>query len=501
MSAADDTNFTTLLNLYSIYYPQLSIDSALIQNPPTSGGADQLNYAASFIVDLAKAPMSSLDLASFYDARSYFQNTYPSRFLSTSKNKNLDKKSSRLFDLLDRFERASINNPRINPTLPVAAANAAPTAGQVGYNNTGISPTNYTTFSLRTNVVNGPQPNPFPNTWPMKIKGGTAYNDPTFQALYPMAFYDLAGTLIQTHTKCVFEVTDTKPVLSLIGYGHTHYFNINGQRLSNGLVGNAGGGMQDLQLDLTQIPPGPGGRYRIELLSYNDSRVQSIKVLNSSSIFTVADDPQFLLFQDSLANTSPNAGMYDCFGAVFSDHFGTTPYVFSEGQTGYNSAPTNKRTFSQRMDVAYAMGFDPVTNFYIGGINDADDQPFIDAFKSSVIKAVTFWPDTFHVFGGSFAQNTLSNQTAKIAQEKKMAQIVYNLGFSNVAFMPIMTEKQAYIYGQGDTTTPGTGANAGNVNRLFNNTDVTHWNAAGHAEIGMRAAKAVGELIRKYVYN
>lgn len=498
MSASDDSNFSGLISLFAVYYPQNTQDSFFLQNPPVSGSADQISQAVNLCNVLTNVGMSASDYENFYSYKSYFLNNYPQYFYSANLSAS---KLSQLRDIVTRYEKASLNNPRINATLPVAAANTAPTAGQVGYNNTGISTVGYTAYSCLINTDTASQPNIRLNTFPLKYDGGFfKYNYGLGGTSQLGVFMDLSGALVGAQQKRALITSDAKPIFTLPGYGTSFYFNVNNQRLASAVISTASGGVYDLQLDLSQIAPMSGGKYRVELLG--NQSLKSVKINAAKTIFWEDDYPTIGIFQDSLNNTSPTALPFDCFGNILSDTLGVPVLPFAEGGSGYNVAGgVNQRVFIDRLKLAYSMGVDFSCIIYAGGINDANDSAFLSQFESTIKQSVALYPNALHLIAGPFAQNTLSSQSNKIAQEKRMKGVIDRLNLKNVVFIPVMTANQAYIFGRGTTQAPGTGTNAGNVNDYFDNADSTHWNSAGHLAIGTRFARDVVSAIRKYLYD
>ena len=379
------------------------------------------------------------------------------------------------------FRNAKDNNPRVNAntTSGSAAFGSTPTAGTVGYANTGITTTGYNFRDLTTTYGTNED-----TLLPFAFTGASPYN--AVQPLQSIAYYT-KGLRSSGIAKLSFVTNAPEPVLYGIGYSSTYHCNVDGKRLTNGIVSGSGGGYTQFSINLRGLG---SGYHTIEILYEQDLTIGGIYTPKNSVIYPPERKPLAIIFTDSLGNTSSTAGGKDCFPAVMADYLGMEVYTFGAGGTGYTNAGSFE-TFVDRIPLAASiLSRSPDLVIFAGGTNDQFQGV---AIQTAVAKTVSLAKATWSapiVVTGSWSGRGANDVTNNATVENYIKAGISGTG---VTFIPVMTDTSGpWINGTGYTQAPnGTGI----ADVMFDVSDGIHWNAAGHAMIGRRLAYGIAKAL------
>lgn len=376
--------------------------------------------------------------------------------------------------LSSAFRTAKDSNPRTKSALTasVVAFGGTPTAGTVGFANSGTSTANTTFYDFTVSESSAA---------PFRAFGGSPFH-PNSYFMQGVSYYNASGVRQMAVWKLVVETDDPEPVFYMPGYSAQLRVVVDGVRV-NGVVSPSDGGLFPVSLNLRGLG---SGFHRIEVLMDNDNAISGLYLKKTSSLIAVPRRPVIAMFTDSLGNSSPDVTGIDCLAAVMADYLGADVRLFAAGGTGYTN-PDTKETFINRIPLAVTAlnGTSVDLTILAGGINDSDSVGYQAAVESTISAAKAAFAAPVCVFG-SWASNNSSSQSDKTALEVKIKAAALA---QSAVFVPVMTDANgAWITGSGTVEAP-TGSGTADV--LFKNADITHWCGAGHSIIGKRAAFAV----------
>lgn len=370
----------------------------------------------------------------------------------------------------------------------------------VGYLRTGVNLTGYAAAvnflpaEWTANVA--PANNGVQLTKPMALYGAIPYGN---NGLQGQSGWTAAGARMQTSTgRAIVSTDEAEPIIRCGGFSTIYYLYVdlhdgNGpQRVvdttiaagtySNlAFLGAAGGGINPIKLDLSQL--GSGRRKRSLILPVAwDITLTDIRIKPVSSYFKPPASPRVLFFTDSLGSTVYNGDARDGYVPLAQDFMGVHDTVLlGEGGTGFvNLGPGNAfRTHEMKLRNAalipqYA---NPDLIVIQASANDNNLAGIKDAVTSCLNFALATWPTTLIVVTGPTARNSTLEQGYSVVTENAVKAGIDAVGSSRVLWVPMMTDNPQAIRGNGAINAP---AGDGNADLMFNTGDAIHWPAAGH---------------------
>lgn len=377
-----------------------------------------------------------------------------------------------------------------------------PATPVVGYLRTGVSTAGYATPQefLPDGVVNAaPDNGGTRRTAPSALFGGFAFSNNGVQG---QAFWNKAGQRASSPTARIRVATDEPaPVIRCTGFSAPGVVSINlndgkgwraiydpaitptGGIFNPGYAGSTSGGMQDIQLDLSQL----GGRKArsLEFVLYGDMTYQRMWIGPVSSWYAVEPSPKMLFATDSLGSTVPQGNMKDAYPAVLQDFLGVPDIcLLSEGSTGFLAdAGGLGRTHLDkfRNGVSIRQYSDPSVVVIHSSGNDNSQQGIANAAETCIRYVLEQYARSLVLVIGPPAGIAANDQTNSTNTE-----IQVKVGFDRVVsdrllWIPMMTDPIPYIRGNGTIDSPN---GTGNADLLFRNGDTIHWSAPGHLIMG-----------------
>lgn len=398
-----------------------------------------------------------------------------------------------LSEIVSRYNGARRANPRVLPTIPLAAVGVAPTAGQLGWTNattTGpaVAVAGYNVYALTANLTNGAPVTQ--GAFPFALSGGMPYK--VSDQLAVIGGYQADGTSAAAAAGRIVIPVEGADNLIFTAFGggtHNFYFNIDlgqgFQRVASP-VSSALAGYVDVTLDFSQL----GNVRAIEILQsgLDNQKLMSVKLQKKvpGRVATKPYGPQILVVCDSLGMTVKNGvGGMDAWPMVAQDYTGCEFWVWSEGSTGYTAdpAPGVKTTAISRVPLIAATTpiKNPAAVVLAFGVNDTDSAGYQAVVSSTIAAYAAAFPKALLIVLGSFAANDTNSQAQAVIKETKIAAAVAasSLPASRIRFVPIMTAATPLIGGTGNTS--ALAAN-GVADLIFDSGDNTHWNVYGHSK-------------------
>lgn len=247
-------------------------------------------------------------------------------------------------------------------------------------------------------------------------------------------------------------------------------------------TGQAGGGVLDVKLDVSQL--GGFGRRRrtFEMRSPNDLTIDSIRIKPVATFFQPPESPRIWWACDSLGGTVNGGNMMDSYVGCLQDFLGVPDIcLVSEGGTGFvNLGPSNAfRTHEMKLDALaqipqYA---NPCVIVIPASVNDNGLSGVTAATVSCINKALSLNASAPVVVIGPSARNSTAEQTASIATENLVKAGVDQVASKRVIWIPMMTDNPQAIRGTGTINSP---TGDGNCDLLFRTGDNVHPATEGH---------------------
>ena len=418
-----------------------------------------------------------------------------------------------LADIIAQAERATLRNPRTAVPLTLAAANAAPTTGQVGYTNAGVNTSGY----IETQFAAG-------YTLDAEYRADAARR---FQVLGAINFIPLnrAGVNaifrsngnFQTGVSipCVnmFRITtdEDQPIITfaVLDVNQTVQIRVDETMLTAEVVLPATAGAHNVLLDLSQLPStGRAKTIDIMMDAHTNIGIKSVRVRGGKTVYNYPGrQPRICLITDSLGSTAPqNAKAGNSFGRCLADHMGLPSLV---------NIPAGGQGWVRGIGVPYLLDhllgtrgekFDAFFIFH--GLNDfeGNNADFSGAQKTvqqgvaeGIQRLQQYAPGAPVVIGGAWpGNNTINslqdvNYTQAVNKETMIKAAVDAAASPNVKFLPVMTGPDPWFTGYGNVENP---TGTGNIEAYFIAADTLHWVSSAHNKIAQRAAYAITDVLR-----